>query len=149
MVLVLAGLPLLARRFFGSAGDSRTARVLRVGGNAAILALIAAKATVEQFTFAPPRRGVLLRVYRIVGPASGGTPWRTAILFLVVMALYAAAILWLTSQRSRVAPATLATGTGVGIAVGGVVVCAWTPAEAHSARYSRSPVAGSYHTRIR
>src|ERR1039457_6701321 len=144
MVLVLAGLPLLARRFFGSAGDSRTARVLRVGGNAAILALIAAKATVEQFTFAPPRRGVLLRVYRIVGPASGDTPWRTAILFLVVMALYAAAILWLTSQRSRVAP-----GTGVGIAVGVVVVCAWTPAEAHSARYSRSPVAGSYHTRIR
>lgn len=34
------------------------------------------------------------------------------------MALYVAAILWLTSRRSRVAPATLAIGTGAGLALG-------------------------------
>jgi hypothetical protein len=34
------------------------------------------------------------------------------------MALYAAAILWMTSRRSQVAPATLAAGTSAGIALG-------------------------------
>ncbi len=49
--------------------------------------------------------------------ARGGS-WLAEIPFLVVMALYAAAILWMTSQRSRIAPATLATGTGTGIVLG-------------------------------
>jgi hypothetical protein len=37
------------------------------------------------------------------------------------MALYAAAILWMTSRRSRVAPVTLAIGTGAGIVLGAVM----------------------------
>jgi hypothetical protein len=70
-VLLLAGLPLLARRFLGPAINSRLARFLRAGG-------------------------------------------------------YAAAILALTAPRSRVAPATLAAGTGAGIALG-VVMYAVAP----------------------
>lgn len=121
MVLVLAGLALLARRFFGPAGGSRAARFLRVGGYGAILALIAAKATVEQLTFARPRGGVVLRLYRLISGEGFGPGWLPEILFLAVMALYAAAILWMTSRRSRVAPATLAIGTGAGIVLGVVM----------------------------
>ena len=40
------------------------------------------------------------------------------ILFLVLMALYVAAIFWMTSRRARIAPATLAAGTGAGLALG-------------------------------
>jgi hypothetical protein len=112
---LLAGLALLARRFFRPAGDSRIARFLRVGGYVAILALIPAKAIVEQFAFQPPRGGIDLRLYRLI---SGPDSWLGEILFLVFMALYGAAILWMTSQRSRVAPATLAIGTGAGIVLG-------------------------------
>ena len=46
--------------------------------------------------------------------------------FLVVMAGYVAAILAVTARRSRVAPATLAIGTGAGIALG-VVMYAVAP----------------------
>jgi hypothetical protein len=121
MVVVLAGLALLARRFFGPAGDSRAARFLRVGGYVAILTLIAAKATVEQLTFAAPRGGVVLRLYRLISAGGFGPGWPPEIIFLAVMALYAAAILWVTSRRSRVAPATLAIGTGAGIVLGAVM----------------------------
>lgn len=121
MVVVLAGLALLARRFFGPAGDSRAARFLRVGAYVAILVLIAAKATVEQLTFAPPRVGVVLRPYRLISGGGFGPGWPPEIIFLAVMALYAIAILWMTSRRSRVAPATLAIGTGTGIVLGVVM----------------------------
>jgi hypothetical protein len=47
-------------------------------------------------------------------------------LFLVVLALYPAAIVWMTSRRSRVAPATLVIGTAAGIALG-LVMYAVTP----------------------
>jgi hypothetical protein len=121
MVLVLAGLALLARRFFGPAGDGRVASFLRVGGYVAILALIAAKATVEQFTFAQPRGGLVLRLYRLISGGGFGQGWPPEIIFLAVMALYAAAILWMTSRRSGVAPATLAIGTGAGAVLGVVM----------------------------
>ena len=49
IVLLLAGLPLLARWFLGPAGDTRLARFLRAGGYAAVLALMAAKAGVPRF----------------------------------------------------------------------------------------------------
>ncbi len=45
---------------------------------------------------------------------------------LIIMVLFAAAMFWLTSQRSQVTPATLAAGAGAGIAVG-VVVYAVAP----------------------
>ena len=44
-----------------------------------------------------------------------------AIAFVIIMALIAAAMLWLTSQRAQVAPTTLVTGIGAGIALGATV----------------------------
>ena len=118
MVLLLAGLSLLARPFLGPAGDSRAARFLRVGACAALLALIPADAAVWQFAQTPPRGGADLRVYRLVASLAAPKPWEGAVLSLILAVLYLAPILWMTSRRSRVAPATLAVGTGAGIALG-------------------------------
>ena len=52
--------------------------------------------------------------------------WFAEILLLVVVAGYVAAILALTARRSRVAPATLAIGTGAGVVLG-VVMYAVAP----------------------
>ena len=67
-VVLLAGLPLLARRFFGPVSDSRAARFLRVGWYAAILALLPAFAVIGLFPFTVPRSGVDLRVFYASGP---------------------------------------------------------------------------------
>jgi len=120
MVVLLGGLALVARRAFGPPGHSRSARLLRIGSYAAILALIPAKNVVEQVLDVPPRGGIDLRLYRLISGPGFGNHWDSEIVFLVVMALYGAAILWLTSQRSRVAPATLAIGTVAGIALGAI-----------------------------
>jgi hypothetical protein len=54
VLLVLAGLPLLARRLFGPARVGPVAHVLRAGAYAAVLVLTVAKASVEQVVNAPP-----------------------------------------------------------------------------------------------
>jgi hypothetical protein len=68
-VLLLAGLPLLARRFIGPVGDRWAARFLRVGGYAAILALIPARAVVGPYPLTVPHRGPDLRVFAVLGVA--------------------------------------------------------------------------------
>ena len=118
VVVLLGGLALVARSVFGPPGSSRVARFLRVGAYGAILALIPAKNVIEQVLDVPPHGGIDLRLYRLISGPGFGNHWDSEILFLVVMALYAAALLWLTSRRSRVAPATLAAGTGAGVALG-------------------------------
>ncbi len=127
-IVVLAGLPLLARRLFGPAGGSRTATALRVCTYAAVLALIPARNVIEGFRDAPPRAGLDLRVYAFINLEHRVARSESfdGIAFLVIMVLCAAAMLWLTSQRSRVAPATLAVGASAGIAVG-VAVYAVAP----------------------
>jgi len=117
MVLLLAGLPLLARPFLGPVNGGRAARFLRAGTCAALLALIPAEAAVCQFAETPPRGGTDLRLYLLIAWKVGGK-YPLKILFLVLMALYVAAIFWMTSRRSRIAPATLAVGTGAGLALG-------------------------------
>jgi hypothetical protein len=119
-VVLLGGLALVARRVFGPPGTSRVARSVRVGAYAAILTLIPAKNVIEQVLDMAPRGGIDLRLYRLISGPGFGSHWDSEILFLVIMALYAAAILWLTSQRSRVAPATLTAGAGAGVAAGAV-----------------------------
>ena len=118
VVALLAGLAVVARRVLGPAGSSRAARLLRVAGYAAILALVPAKNVVEQVLDTPPRGGVDLRLYRLISGPGFGDDWSSEIAFLVVMAAYVAAILWLTSRRSRVAPATLAIGAVAGTVLG-------------------------------
>ena len=93
-------------------------RFLRVGACAALLALIPADAAVWQFAQTPPRGGADLRVYRLVASLAAPKPWEGAVLSLILAVLYLAPILWMTSRRSQVAPATLAVGTGAGIALG-------------------------------
>jgi hypothetical protein len=125
-VLLLAGLPLLARRFIGPVGDGWAARFLRVGGYAAILALIPARAIVGPYPLTVPQRGSDLRVFiasgnsthGMPGTSAGGAPWPGEIFFLVLTACYVVVLLWVTSRRSSVTPATLAAGTGVGLLFG-------------------------------
>ena len=117
VVAVLAGGALLARRFLGARSDTRTAAFLRFGTYAAILALIPAKDVVEQVLDTRPRGDVDLRLYRLMD-GHFGRPWSTEIALLVVVALCAAVVLWVTARRSGVAPATLAIGTGGGVALG-------------------------------
>jgi hypothetical protein len=128
-VLLLAGLPLLARRFFGPVSDGRIARFLRVVGYAAILALMPARAVVGPYPLTVPQRGPDLRVFiaagdsthGMPGTSAGGPPWPGEIFFLVLTACYVVTLLWVTSRRSSVAPATLAAGTGVGLLFGLVI----------------------------
>ena len=74
MVLLLAGLPLLARPFLGPAGGSRAARFLRAGTCAALLALMPAEAAVYQFAETPPRGGTDLRLYLLIAWKVDGIP---------------------------------------------------------------------------
>jgi len=60
-------------------------------------------------------------LYRLISGEGFGNQWSNEIAFLVVMALYVTAVVWMTSRRSRVAPATLAIGTVAGSALGVVM----------------------------
>jgi hypothetical protein len=131
-VLLLAGLPLLARRFLGPASASRAAQALRVFCCVAILALVPARIIVEVFADFAPRRTAYLRINTIFnftgvrGASSGGAPWQGEIVVLLIIAGYVAAFLWLTSWRSRLSRTTLAIGTTAGLLLG-VVMYAVAP----------------------
>ncbi|HTX81731.1 MAG TPA: hypothetical protein VME44_06100 [Streptosporangiaceae bacterium] len=128
MIAVLALLPLLTRPWFGPAGRSRTARALRVFTYAAILAFMPARNIIEGFRDVAPHAGLDLRVYVFINDEhriARAESW-DGIAFVAIMVLCAAAMLWLTSQRSRVAPVTLAVGAVAGIVVG-VAVYAMAP----------------------
>jgi len=118
---VLAGLPLLARWLFGPAAPGRMARVLRFGAYAAVLTLTLAKAVVEQVRDNPAALPRLSSDASV--PVKDGMiyAWLVESVFLLVIGLYVAAILAATARRPRVAPATLAAGTGTGIALGAVM----------------------------
>jgi hypothetical protein len=123
-VLLLAGLPLLARRLFGPASASRAGRSLRVFCCAAILALIPARVIVEVFADLTPRQEDYQRIYNLFngigvrGTSSGGPPWSGEIAILLIIAGYVTVLLWLTSQRSQLNRSTLAIGTGTGLLLG-------------------------------
>ena len=70
IVLMLAGLALMSRRFLGPVGDSRIARFLRVGAYVGYLVLIPAKAAIEQFSYQLPRGNVALLLYRAIDGAT-------------------------------------------------------------------------------
>jgi hypothetical protein len=107
VVLLLAGLPWVARRIFGPAGTSRRARIVRGGGYATVFALVAVKAEVARSAGRRPAGG----------PALAGV-WVGEIVFLAVVAAYIAWVLAVTSRRPVASPAALATGTAAGAAAG-------------------------------
>jgi hypothetical protein len=133
-VLVLAGLPLLARRFFGPATASRAGRSLRVFCGAAILALMPAFAIVEAFANRTPAQPAYRYTFCIaqgwsnvqgctgvLGRSSGGPDWAGEIPLLLMTIAYLGVILFLTSRRSQVTRGTLAIGTGTGLLFGMVM----------------------------
>jgi hypothetical protein len=120
---LLAGLPLLTRRWLGPP-DSRAARWLRAGFSAAILALLPAKAAIGLFNGMVPQSGINRHTYdlfqgpAVPGSSSGGPNWAGEVAILIFTACYIAIILALTARRAKVAPATLAISTGAGLMVG-------------------------------
>jgi hypothetical protein len=133
-VLLLAGLPLLARRFFGAPTPSRAGRSLRVFSCAAILALLPAFAIVEAFANLVPAQPAYRYVFCIAqgwsnaqgcgavpGTSTGGPPWAGEIPLILMTSAYLGVILFLTSRRSQVTGSTLAIGTGTGLAFGMVM----------------------------
>ena len=83
-------------------------RLVRTGGYTAVLALVLVKSTVERVAYAPPNNNV-------DGPA---VAWAGEVVFLAVMAGYAAVILMFTARRSPALPATLTIGTATGLVLG-------------------------------
>ena len=106
-VVMLAGLPWLARRVFGPAGDSWLARIVRVGGYAAVFALVLVKAEVERSEYTAHSGGAWL-----------AGVWAGEIIFLVAIAAYAAGLLAVTARRPPVSPVALAIGAAAGVAAG-------------------------------
>jgi len=138
-VLILAGLPLLARRFFGPATPGRAGRSLRVFSCAAILALLPAFAIVEAFANLVPAQPAYRYIFCIAqgwsnaqgcgavpGTSTGGPPWAGEIPLILMTIAYLGVILFLTSRRSQVTRSTLAIGTGTGLLFG-VVMYAVAP----------------------
>jgi hypothetical protein len=107
VVVILAVLPWVIRRARGPAAGTRLARLVRTGGYAAILVLVLVKAAVERVADAPPNN--------VAAPARD---WTGELVFLAVMAGYAAVILTCTAWRSPAVPATLTIGTPTGAALG-------------------------------
>jgi hypothetical protein len=122
-VLLLAGLPLLARWRLGPP-DNRMARWLRAGCDAAILAIMPAWAAIGLFLDTVPRGGHDLHIFHafqgpgVPGTSVGGPDVSGVVVLLLITACGLAAILALTARRTRVAPATLAIGAGAGLVLG-------------------------------
>jgi hypothetical protein len=107
ITVILAGLPWVIRRARGPVAGSRLTRLVRTGGYAAVLALVLVKTAVERVADAPPNN--------LEGSARA---WIGEVVFLAVMAAYAAVILAYTARRSPAVPATVAIGTATGAAIG-------------------------------
>jgi hypothetical protein len=138
-VLLLAGLPLLARRFFGPASPSRAGRSLRVFCCAAVLAFLPALAIVEAFANRTPAQPAYRYIFctaqgwsnvqgcgGVPGRSTGGPPWAGEIVLMLLTIGYVGVVLFLTSRRSQVTRSTLAIGTGTGLLFG-VVMFAVAP----------------------
>jgi hypothetical protein len=108
IVVILAGLAWTFRRTRGPVAAARWMRLVRTGGYTAILALVLVKSAVERVAYAPPNNN-------LEGPA---VAWSGEVVFLAVMASYAAVVLISTAQRSPVLPATLTIGTSTGLVLG-------------------------------
>jgi hypothetical protein len=133
-VLLLAGLPLLARRFFGPASAGLAGRFLRVFCCAAVLAFLPGLAIVEAFANLTPARPAYGFIFctaqgwsniqscgGVPGKSTGGPSWAGEIVFMLLTIGYVGVILFLTSRRSRVTGSTLAIGAGAGLSLGVVM----------------------------
>ncbi|MGO9960891.1 MAG: hypothetical protein ACLP50_33765 [Solirubrobacteraceae bacterium] len=109
LLVVLAFLPLLVRRFYGPVRSGVLARAVRVCGYLVVLAVIAGHAVEE-------REGEKLGAYFASG--AGMSMSALAGIFAVVLAGDAAAILIVTSQRVRLTRSALPIAVGTGALTG-------------------------------
>lgn len=109
-LVLLAGLPLLVRRYVGPVRAGWAARLVRVSGYAVVLALVAATAVQE-------RIGSQLGAYfPVILPV-----WVMDVGFLLVLAGYVAGLLILTSRRVQFTRRVLPMALGVGILTAAVL----------------------------
>lgn len=110
ILVLLAGLPLLVRRYAGPVRPGWAPRAIRVSGYAVVLALIAAMAV-------QARIGSRLGVYfPVILPV-----WVMDIGFLLILAGYVAGLLILTSRRVQVTRRVLPLALGIGALTAGVL----------------------------
>lgn len=131
-VVILAGLPWLARRVVGPAGDSRLARIMRVGGYASVFTLVLAEAAVERSEYAT-----------YSGRAWLAGAWAGEVVFLMMVAGYVAGLLAVTARRPPFGPVPLATGAAAGV-VAGLLMYALPPL-GQPPHIAVGWLAGAYH----
>ena len=135
VLLVVAVLPLLSRRFFGPPSPSRVARSLRVLCCAAVLALVSASVILLVSSRLVPTRPAYRLIWCIAqgwsntqgcggvpGRSSGGPTWQAEILVMLLITGYMGLTLFLTSRRAQIARSTLAIGVGTGWLFGVVML---------------------------
>jgi hypothetical protein len=110
IVAILAVLPRVIGRARGPVADRLRARLVRTSGYVTVFALVLVKTAVERTADAPPNN--------FEGSVRS---WVGEVVFLAVMACYAAVVLAYTARRSPASPGTVAIGTATGTAVGVMV----------------------------
>jgi hypothetical protein len=107
VVLIMVGMPWPLGRLFGPMRDGWLPRTLRVGGYAAVFALMLVKANVLRHELA-----------RLPGLPEVDGLWLGEIVFLLVLATYIAVLLAVTAKRTPAKPVATAFGTGAGVGLG-------------------------------
>jgi hypothetical protein len=127
-LLVVAVLPLLARRLFGPASSSRVARSMRVLCGATVLALVSAFTVLDAYNQRAPRQPAYLRVFcgpncpgAVPGRGNGGPTWQAEILIMLLIIGYVGVTFYLTSRRIALTRSTLVIGIGAGLLFGAVM----------------------------
>jgi hypothetical protein len=107
VAVMLAGLPRLIRRRFGPIATGWVSPLIRAIGCATVIALLAVKARAERLEFAAAAHR----------PSLEGL-WVGEVVFLAVIAGYAAGLLAVTAQRTPARRTTLMIGGGGGALIG-------------------------------
>ncbi|MBO0825377.1 MAG: hypothetical protein J2P27_16235, partial [Actinobacteria bacterium] len=110
---IMAGLPWLVRRWWGSPATSWAPALVRAVGCGVVVALLAVKTRVEHVEFASS-----------TGRPSLAGLWTGEVMFLVVIAAYLTVLFMATASRGPASRSTLVigtcTGAGIGVAVYGL-----------------------------
>src|SRR2546430_3941140 len=109
-LVLLAGLPLLVRRYVGPVRPGWAPLVTRVGGYAVVLALVAATAVRERIG------SQLGRYFPVIAPV-----WAMDVGFLLILASYVAGLLILTARRVQFTRRVLPFALGIGALTAGVL----------------------------
>jgi hypothetical protein len=109
-LVLLAGLPLLVRRYVGPVRQGWAPRAVRIGGYAVVLALIASMAVQQRIG------NQLGEYFPVILPV-----WAMDVGFLLILAGYVAGLLVLTSRRVQFTRRVLPTALGIGVLTAGVL----------------------------